>query len=100
MYWEVLSILVWTEDGSCWTRLLVRLAMCPAIKAPEDARAEEDPEATVGKIWWSWKGHERRNEEGPGTKGLMRENADGRATDNSADIDRQKTDYWLAPDGQ
>lgn len=29
---------------------VVKLAMCPAMRAPEDARVEEGPEATVGKL--------------------------------------------------
>lgn len=50
MYWEALSIPVWTEGGSCLTSAEVKLAICPATKAPEVARVEEGPDATVGEI--------------------------------------------------
>lgn len=79
---------VCTEDGSCWTTLEVKLAMCPAIKAPEDARAEEGPEATLGKIGWSLKGHERRME-----RGRMEGAKEGRISgDDSVDVESRRLD--------
>lgn len=49
MYCEALSMLICREGGNCLTRLVVKLAMCPAMRALEDASVEEGPEATVGK---------------------------------------------------